>query len=373
MKVLHVESGMHLYGGARQVLYLLEGLATAASVESVLVVRRGSAIAQEAARAASACRRCRSRGDLDPLLWWRLLRVIRARAAGHRPPAQPPRRRRAGRDRRAAGRRADGAVAPRRSSAGTAVLPRWRYALVRSRHRDLGGDPARAAAAGVDESKVVCVPSAVDLRAVEPPVSHDALCASCALHARLDRHRRRRAAHRAQGTRATCCARCRHRWRPCRTRGSCCFGRGPLADALRAEPRALNGSSTRSCWRAFARTSRGCIGALDLVVHPATAEGSGVAVLEAAAAARPIVASAAGGVPEIVRDGETGLPRPLRDVDALGTAVSGCCRIRRSRGGLGEAARAPGRGAAFRAGHGRRAISPLYRGMLGQRPDPDRA
>lgn len=27
MKVLHVESGRHLYGGARQVLYIMEGLA----------------------------------------------------------------------------------------------------------------------------------------------------------------------------------------------------------------------------------------------------------------------------------------------------------------------------------------------------------
>lgn len=27
MRVLHVEGGRHLYGGARQVLYLLEGLA----------------------------------------------------------------------------------------------------------------------------------------------------------------------------------------------------------------------------------------------------------------------------------------------------------------------------------------------------------
>lgn len=38
MKVLHIETGLHLYGGALQVCYLLEGLA-ARDVENVLVCR----------------------------------------------------------------------------------------------------------------------------------------------------------------------------------------------------------------------------------------------------------------------------------------------------------------------------------------------
>jgi glycosyltransferase involved in cell wall biosynthesis len=63
------------------------------------------------------------------------------------------------------------------------------------------------------------------------------------------------------------------------------------------------------------------MGALDLVVHPATAEGLGVALLEAAAARRPIVATAVGGIPEVIRDGETGLLVPPRDADALARAV----------------------------------------------------
>ena len=47
MKVLHVECGMHLYGGARQVLYLLDGL-RGSDVESVLACPAGSEIALEA-------------------------------------------------------------------------------------------------------------------------------------------------------------------------------------------------------------------------------------------------------------------------------------------------------------------------------------
>jgi glycosyltransferase involved in cell wall biosynthesis len=57
----------------------------------------------------------------------------------------------------------------------------------------------------------------------------------------------------------------------------------------------------------------------DVFVHPARAEGSGVAPLEAAAAGLPVVATRVGGLPEAVVDGRTGLlvepddPEGLRD------------------------------------------------------------
>ena len=41
MKILHVEAGKHLYGGARQVLYIVEGLA-ARGVTNLLVCRRAA-------------------------------------------------------------------------------------------------------------------------------------------------------------------------------------------------------------------------------------------------------------------------------------------------------------------------------------------
>ena len=48
MKVLHVEAGMHLYGGALQVCFLMRGLRER-GVANVLACPQGSAIAQEAA------------------------------------------------------------------------------------------------------------------------------------------------------------------------------------------------------------------------------------------------------------------------------------------------------------------------------------
>ena len=63
------------------------------------------------------------------------------------------------------------------------------------------------------------------------------------------------------------------------------------------------------------------LAAMDLYVHPALMEGFGIAVLEAMAMARPVVATAVGGVPEIVINGETGLLVPSGDPDALAAAV----------------------------------------------------
>ena len=62
-------------------------------------------------------------------------------------------------------------------------------------------------------------------------------------------------------------------------------------------------------------------GALDMLVHASEAEGLPNVVLEAAVAARPIVATAAGGTPEIVLDGETGLLVPVGDEPALAAAI----------------------------------------------------
>ncbi|HEU5002997.1 MAG TPA: glycosyltransferase [Actinomycetota bacterium] len=54
-------------------------------------------------------------------------------------------------------------------------------------------------------------------------------------------------------------------------------------------------------------------GALDLVVLTSRNEGTPVALIEAGAAGRPVVATDVGGVPEVVRDGETGYVVPARD------------------------------------------------------------
>ncbi|WP_219413298.1 glycosyltransferase family 4 protein [Pseudonocardia nigra] len=64
------------------------------------------------------------------------------------------------------------------------------------------------------------------------------------------------------------------------------------------------------------------LAAADAVVLPSRYEPFGIVALEAAAAGAPLVASTAGGLGEVVRDGETGLSFPPGDVARLATAVS---------------------------------------------------
>ena len=82
------------------------------------------------------------------------------------------------------------------------------------------------------------------------------------------------------------------------------------------------------------------LGCLDLVVHPADMEGLGVALLQAAAARLPIIASRAGGMPEAVVHGESGLLIEPGDVPALAAALLRLLDDPKERARMGEAGRA---------------------------------
>ena len=65
----------------------------------------------------------------------------------------------------------------------------------------------------------------------------------------------------------------------------------------------------------------GCIKGFDLFVMCSVTEGLGTSLLDAMACARPIVATRAGGIPEIVEDEVNGLLVPPRDSRALAQAI----------------------------------------------------
>jgi glycosyltransferase involved in cell wall biosynthesis len=76
-----------------------------------------------------------------------------------------------------------------------------------------------------------------------------------------------------------------------------------------------------------------------VVAVPSHREGFGVACAEAMAAGRPVVASAVGGLLDLVADGETGLLVPPRDVTALRAALErllGDAELRRRMGAAGR-------------------------------------
>jgi glycosyltransferase involved in cell wall biosynthesis len=73
--------------------------------------------------------------------------------------------------------------------------------------------------------------------------------------------------------------------------------------------------------RQGAREIRGLLERCRALVVPSTYEGMPLVVLEAMEAARPVVASAVSGIPEVVVDGETGWLVPPEDAAALAAAL----------------------------------------------------
>lgn len=71
-------------------------------------------------------------------------------------------------------------------------------------------------------------------------------------------------------------------------------------------------------WRADVPQLLRCI---DVYAHPAVEEGFGIAIIEAMAMRKSVVASRVGGIPEVVKDGVTGLLVPPENPDALATGI----------------------------------------------------
>ncbi len=97
-------------------------------------------------------------------------------------------------------------------------------------------------------------------------------------------------------------------------------GKGPSSKRLRELGEKLGVAP----WVLFAGARRDVADLLpltDVFVLPSLSEGFGIAIVEAMAAGRPVVATAVGGIPEIVLQGETGLLVPPGDPGALAGAV----------------------------------------------------
>ena len=106
-----------------------------------------------------------------------------------------------------------------------------------------------------------------------------------------------------------------------------------------------------------------------VVVSASHAEGLSNAVLEGMAARRPLVATAVGGTPEVVRDGETGFLVPPRAPEALAARLVAVLRDPALARRMGEA----GRAVVARdhsAERMRESFDRLYRGVL-ERGGPD--
>lgn len=318
MKVLHVETGRNLYGGAQQVLWLIDGL-TRNGIDSVLVCSRGSAISQFASEQGVRTIAIPCAGDLDLRFGWRLKGIIEK----ERPHLVHCHSRR-GADLlggRAARRVGVPALVSRRvDNHEAARLAQLRYRPYRKIIAISATIAEVLRADGVDSDRIIVIRSAVD----------------AARFASLpDRERLQEVAGDVAGKRFVFCVaqlieRKGHRFlleamaqlAPRYPQLQLIlFGRGPEEAALRAQARQL-GLEEQITFAGFRNDLDRYLGCAELLVHPATEEGLGVAALKAAAASVPVVAFAAGGLREAVADGETGLLVRSGDVKALAAAIA---------------------------------------------------
>jgi glycosyltransferase involved in cell wall biosynthesis len=335
MRIVHIEAGRHLYGGAAQVRYLVDGLA-AAGADNVLVCPPQSELA--AAPPAARLDPVPMHGDLDVPLAWRLARVLKR----HAPDLVHVHSRR--------GADLFGGVAA--SLTGTPAVitrrvdtsePRW---LLRAKLKPFravvalsGAIEAQVAASGISASRTVKIPSAVDTERFAPdPNARERLLKTLGWSSDAL----------AVGVVAQLIARKRHAWcLPELERLSrelpgvriVFFGRGPLEAALRAAV-ASAGLAGVVTFAGFRGDLAMLLPGLDVLVHPAEREGLGVALLEAASAGVPAVACAVGGIPDVVVDGETGVLVAVDDAAGFGHAIERLLRAPERRRELGAAARA---------------------------------
>lgn len=332
-RVLHLEAGRHLYGGARQVAYLIEGLARA-GLDNVLVCRPDSALARADLPARLAP--LPLHGDVDPLLPLRLARLLR----GERADLLHVHSRR-GADLYgglAAGLAGVPAVLSRRVDHPERRLGR---ALKYSRYRRIVAISAEIGrvllAQGVPPGRVQVVPSAVPVPAVV-----DRAAARRQLTTRYDLPADAPVVAMAaqfipRKGHAVLLAALPQMFAAVPQARVLLFGQGPLQ--ARIAEQAARDFDGRVLSPGFEPALATLLPGLDLLVHPALAEGLGVILLQAGAAGVPAVATAAGGMPEVVRDGQTGLLVPPGDADALAAALIRLLREAPLRRRLGEAAR----------------------------------
>ena len=336
MKILHIEAGMHLYGGALQVVFLMRGLREL-GVANVLACPTGSAIAGAGAAHATVCE-MPMRGDAD----WGLVARLRALIRRERPDVVHLHSRR--------GCDTWGALAARLE--GVAVVLSRRVDNPESRlwvalkyrlydrvvtisegiYKVLGDE-------GVPAGKLRCVRSAVDTEQFRPNRQH------------LNEVRQALGwgdGNLVVGMVAQFIERKGHAvlldalpqvLRTCPHLKVVLFGQGPLLAAI-TERIQREGLSEAVKLAGFRKDLERILPCLDLLVHPAYMEGLGVSLLQAAACGLPLIACDAGGLPEIVRPGLTGTLIPVGDSKALATAMLALLEQPELRQRYGQAARA---------------------------------
>jgi glycosyltransferase involved in cell wall biosynthesis len=335
MKVLHVEAGKHYYGGARQVAYIIEGLAQR-GVDNLLACPIGADIAAAVGDTAHV-HQIAMNGDADIVMAWRLAKLIRA--------TQPDIVHLHSR------RGADiwGGIAARLTGTPCLLSRRvdnpeahWQVALKYRLYDHVitisEGIRNVLLQEGLAPQRVSCVRSAVDATPYLVAVDRADFLREFSLPqnvivigmvAQLIPRKGHRYLIEAVDT-------LRNTHPALRV---LLFGKGPLQAELEHDI-AQRSLTDIIRFAGFRNDLPQWLGGLDILAHPAEMEGLGVSLLQASAAAVPIVTSRAGGLPEAVADDISGVLTPPADVPALTAALRRLLDDAALRRQMGDAGRA---------------------------------
>lgn len=317
MKILHVETGRHLYGGSLQVRYLIEGLANE-GISNTLVCEKSTPLVEAVSTWTDNIYPETIKGDLDVKFIRRLKTIIEQEQADL---VHLHSRRGCEIFGGIAARMADVPVILTRrvDNPESRLIVGIKYRLydqVITISQAIGCVLARE---GVPAEKIACVPSAVDCEQYTPGRDR----------AWFEREFDLTDQDIVIGVVAQLIARKGHRYLLAALPQLfnkhphlkvLIFGRGPLQESLQEKINAA-GWQERVRLLGFRDDMHRVMPNLDLLVHPAEMEGLGVSLLQAAASGAPIVASAVGGIPEIVHHGVTGLLVTPADAGALESAI----------------------------------------------------
>ncbi len=336
MKILHVETGRHLYGGAQQVIYLAKGLQERGIDNSVVCIPGGGAdLAARSAGVPVANLNCA--GDHDLAFAFRL----RQRALDENPDIMHCHSRRGGDflgGLAASGTSVPAVISRRVDSTESPLISGLRYrpfCKVIAVSKEIAGVLRKS---GLDEDRLSVIRSAVDterfltspdcvaFRAEFGLTDSDIVLAAAAQLIPRKGHR--------YLLEAVAQIRGRHP-----SLKLIIFGQGPLENELKHKTAKLGLGGTVQL-AGFRQNMDDYLACVDLLIHPALSEGLGIAALKAAAAGVPVVGFAAGGLPEAVADGETGILVTPKDVEALGEAIAKLVENAELRRTYGDAGRA---------------------------------
>jgi len=118
-------------------------------------------------------------------------------------------------------------------------------------------------------------------------------------------------------------------------------GEGSQCEALRAQAEALGAAGDRIIFTGRRDDISALTADLDIAVLPSLREAQGISILEAMARRKPVVASAVGGIPEVLTDGVDGLLVPPGDSHALAEALGRLAKSPSLRLRVGEAGYQP--------------------------------